>query len=68
MIYSKQELWERFKKYYTEFPTLGLALGLNRMQVSDVFFAEMKPRMQRAFANMAALEAGASAILMKDEW
>jgi glucose-6-phosphate isomerase len=61
MIHSKQQLWERFKKYYTEFPTLGLALDLSRMDVSDEFFAEMEPRMQKAFADMGALEAGAIA-------
>src|SRR5688572_14901993 len=61
MNYSKQELWERFKKYCSEFPTLGLALDLSRTQVSDEFLAEMEPRMQKAFADMAALEAGAIA-------
>ena len=31
MSYSKPQLWQRFQKYYTEFPTLGLALDLSRM-------------------------------------
>jgi hypothetical protein len=61
MIYSKQQLWERFKKYYCEFPTLGVALDLSRTNVSDEFFAKMELRMQKAFADMAALEAGAIA-------
>ena len=61
MIYSKQQLWERFKKYCTEFSVLGLGLDLSRMHVSDEFFAEMEPRMQEAFAEMRALEAGAIA-------
>lgn len=61
MIYSKQQLWERFQKYYTEFPTVGLALDLSRTEVSDEFLAEMEPRMQKAFAEMAALESGAIA-------
>ena len=61
MNYSKQEWWERFQKYYTEFPTLGLAVDLSRMNVDDAFFAKMESRMQKAFADMAALEAGAIA-------
>jgi glucose-6-phosphate isomerase len=61
MNYSKQEWWQRFQKYYTEFPTLGLAVDLSRMNVDDAFFAQMETRMQKAFADMAALEGGAIA-------
>jgi glucose-6-phosphate isomerase len=61
MNHSKQEWWQRFQKYYTEFPSLGLAVDLSRMNVDDAFFAKMEPRMQKAFADMAALEAGAIA-------
>ncbi len=61
MNYSKQEWWERFQKYCTEFPTLGLAVDLSRMNVDDAFFAKMEPRMQKAFADMVALEGGAIA-------
>jgi glucose-6-phosphate isomerase len=61
MNYSKLEWWERFQKYYTEFPKLGLAVDLSRMNVDDTFFAAMEPQMQKAFANMAALESGAIA-------
>jgi glucose-6-phosphate isomerase len=61
MNYSKREWWERFQKYYTEFPALGLAVDLSRMNVDDAFFAKLEPRMQKAFADMAALEGGAIA-------
>ena len=61
MNYSKLEWWERFQTYYTEFPKLGLAVDLSRMNVDDTFFAAMEPQMQKAFANMAALESGAIA-------
>jgi glucose-6-phosphate isomerase len=61
MKYTKQEWWERFQKYNTEFPKLGLAVDLSRMNVDDAFFAAMEPRMQKAFADMAALEGGAIA-------
>jgi len=58
---SKSYSWERFQKYYTEFPTLGLAIDLSHMKVDDKFFAKMEPRMQKAFADMTTLETGAIA-------
>lgn len=61
MNYSKQEWWERFKKYYAAFPEIELAVDVSRMNVDDVFFAAMEPRMQKAFDEMAALESGAIA-------
>jgi glucose-6-phosphate isomerase len=61
MNYTKLQWWERFQKYYTEFPTLGLAVDLSRMNVDDAFFAAMEPKVQKAFADMVALEAGAIA-------
>src|SRR5476651_993502 len=61
MNYTKLQWWERFQKYYTEFPTLGLAVDLSRMNVDDAFFAAMEPKIQKAFADMTALEAGAIA-------
>lgn len=61
MNYTKLQWWERFQKYYTEFPELGLAIDLSRMNVDDAFFAAMEPKMQKAFADMDALEKGAIA-------
>ena len=61
MKYSKQQLWDRFKNRYTEFPSLGLAVDLSRMDFADDFLVRMEPRMQKAFADMAALEKGAIA-------
>src|SRR5476651_459759 len=58
MNYTKLQWWERFQKYYTEFPTLGLAIDLSRMNVDDAFFAAMEPKIQKALADMAALESG----------
>ena len=55
---SKEELWRRFEKYYTEFPSLDLALDISRMNFADDFFQIMAPRMERAFAAMAELEKG----------
>jgi len=61
MIYSKQQLWERFQKYYSEYPTLGLSLDLSRVNIDDAFFAKMQPRVDKALAAMKALESGAIA-------
>ena len=58
MTPSKTELWQRFQKYYTEFPTLSLALDLSRMNFSDDFLASMKTPIQKAFIAMAELEKG----------
>ena len=61
MNYTKLQWWDRFQKYYAEFPELGLAIDLSRMNVDDAFFATMEPKIQKAFADMAALETGAIA-------
>ena len=61
MNYTKQEWWDRFQKYYTEYPEIELAIDLSRMNVDEAFFQAMEPKMQKAFADMAALEKGAIA-------
>ena len=32
MNISKTDLWQRFQKYYTEYPSLGLALDLDNFE------------------------------------
>ena len=61
MTFTKTQWWERFQKYYTEFPKLDLAIDLSRMNVDDEFFGGMEPKIQKAFAEMDALEKGAIA-------
>ena len=61
MQLSKEQLWHRFQKHFTEFPSLGLAIDLSRVNFPDDFFAQMEPRMQKSFAAMAELEKGAIA-------
>lgn len=61
MDYSKQQLWERFQKYYTQYPEIGLALDLSRMSFSEDFLATQEPQIQKAYTAMAALEKGAIA-------
>ncbi|MFM1770618.1 MAG: glucose-6-phosphate isomerase, partial [Verrucomicrobiota bacterium] len=58
---TKQELWQRFQERYTEFPGLGLALDLSRVDVAAEELARLEPGLQRAYAAMAALEKGAIA-------
>lgn len=61
MNLTKLQWWERFQKYYTEFPKIGLAIDLSRMNVDDAFFAAMEPKVQKALADLDALEKGAIA-------
>lgn len=58
MTSSKPELWQRYQKYYTEYPTLGLSLDISRMNFPDDFFDRMKTPIQKAFIAMAELEKG----------
>ncbi len=61
MHLSKEQLWHRFEKHFTEFPALGLGIDLSRVNFPEDFFARMEPKMQAAFAAMTALEKGAIA-------
>jgi len=61
MNHTKLQWWERFQKYYTEYPEVGLAVDLSRMNVSGEFFTRMEPRVTKALADMTALEKGAIA-------
>lgn len=58
MRMTNEQLWHRFQKYYTEFPSLGLAIDLSRMNFPEDFFSAMEVRMQQAFIAMAELEKG----------
>jgi glucose-6-phosphate isomerase len=61
MTLTKEQLWLRFKKYYTEFPTIGLALDLSRVFFAEKFFQDMRPKVGKALTEMQALEKGAIA-------
>ena len=58
---TQEELWQRFQRYYTAFPSIGLSLDVSRMDFPEEFFQTMAPRIQQAFAAMAALEKGSIA-------
>ncbi|MDX9872725.1 MAG: glucose-6-phosphate isomerase [Clostridia bacterium] len=53
--------WQRFVKYYYENEKLGLSLDISRMNFADDFMVSLEPRLQQAFLEMNALEAGALA-------
>jgi len=54
-------LWERYKKYLCECPSIGMTLDISRMNFADDYLARMEPEIQRAYAAMDALESGAVA-------
>ncbi len=53
--------WSRFKAHYLTNTALGVSLDISRIPFPDGFLAKMEPAMQKAFADMAALEGGAIA-------
>jgi glucose-6-phosphate isomerase len=54
-------LWDRYREYTYVDEGTGLWVDVSRMRFDDGFLARMEPDMQRAFTQMAALEAGAIA-------
>ena len=58
---ESQVRWARFKKYFREYPEIGLSLDISRMHFDDGFLESMAPRFDRAFREMDELEAGAIA-------
>jgi glucose-6-phosphate isomerase len=55
------ELWSRFRQHTCLVPTLGFTLDISRMLFPDGYLASQEEAMQRAFKNMALLEAGSVA-------
>ena len=51
-------IWSRFKTHFYHHAGLGFALDISRIPFPDEFLATMAPKMQQAFADMAALEKG----------
>lgn len=54
-------LWKRYQKYLYDNDALGLRLDISRMNFTEGFLKKMEPLVQKAFAAMDALEAGAIA-------
>jgi glucose-6-phosphate isomerase len=58
---NDKALWDRYKKYLCECPSIGMTLDISRMNFPDDYFERMEPDVQRAYAAMDALESGAIA-------
>lgn len=54
-------LWARFQGTFLRYEDLGISVDISRMNFPDDFFTTMAPKVESAFASMAALEAGAIA-------
>ena len=54
-------LWQRYQDWLYYHEGLGLYLDISRMGFDDAFAAALKPKFDKAFKDMAALEAGAIA-------
>ena len=55
------ELWRRYREYLCVSSDPCLMLDISRINFPEGFFAAMEPAMQKAFAEMDALEKGAIA-------
>src|ERR1044072_5552700 len=53
--------WSRFKTHFYHNADLGVSLDISRIPFPDDFLASMEPQIQKAFAAMTKLEAGAIA-------
>src|SRR5437870_5498992 len=56
-----ESLWQRFQRYQLDYEDLGFSIDISRMRFADDFFQKMQPRVDKAFAAMKELEAGAIA-------
>ena len=55
------DLWSRFTTHLNVNPTVGVMVDISRMNFPDSYFKTMDPAVQKAFADMSALEHGAIA-------
>ena len=58
---ASSSLWQRFQKYFLRYAEPDFSLDISRMKFPDDFFEKMQPRIDKAFAAMRELEAGAIA-------
>src|SRR5213075_879954 len=58
---ASSSLWPRFQKYFLRYDDLDFSIDISRMKFADDFLATMQPRVEKAFAAMRELEAGAIA-------
>jgi glucose-6-phosphate isomerase len=53
--------WQSYNQHHLRYPHLGFSLDLSLMEMADSAQSALKPRIAKAFADMAALESGAIA-------
>jgi glucose-6-phosphate isomerase len=58
---ASSPLWARFQKHFLCYADLDFSIDISRMRFPDDFFAKMGPLVEKAFAAMRELEAGAIA-------
>ncbi len=58
---DKIQLWQRYQNWLYYHQGLGLYLDISRMRFDDAFVDSLKPKFEKAFQDMEALEAGAIA-------
>ena len=58
---SSTSLWPRFQKHFLRYDDLEFSIDISRMRFGDDFLAKMQPHVEKAFAAMRELEAGAIA-------
>jgi glucose-6-phosphate isomerase len=58
---ASSSLWQRFQQYFLYYRDLDFSLDISRMNFSEDFFEKMQPKIEKAFAAMRELEAGAIA-------
>src|SRR5712692_8626927 len=58
---AASSLWQRFQQYFLRYDDLDFSIDISRMKFPDDFFASMQSKIDKAFAAMRELEAGAIA-------
>jgi glucose-6-phosphate isomerase len=58
---ASSSLWQRFQQYFLYYRDLDFSLDISRMKFPEDFFEKMQPKINKAFAAMRELEAGAIA-------
>src|SRR5450755_2436301 len=58
---ASTSLSPRFQKYFLRYDDLDFSIDISRMRFADDFFGKMQARIEKAFAAMRELEAGAIA-------
>jgi Phosphoglucose isomerase len=61
ILMASSSLWQRFQRYFLDYPDLGFSLDVGRMKFPDDLFEKMRRQIEHAFAAMQELEAAAIA-------